>query len=319
MSYGATMRLGLFAAVFFLSSGALAQPRLDPREANLRYEEGVALFGQRKFAESRVKFLEACAAQPTAKCTKNLGAAEAELGLRVQAATHFRAYLVDPASQKDTARPEVEKAYVRLRAECGELEIAATPGATLTLDHAAPLGTSPLAETVFVEPGAHSVAGRLGSVEKSESVVAEAGRVASVKLELAAPGTSAPPASTAERKQMWPPPAPALVLGAVGLGGVVVGAVLHGVAASKTSSLDPLGQSAGGICARDPSASPCAGARAIATDQRTLSAAAVTGYVAGGALLGAALVWWLAAPRRAPPSVAPVVGSVTGLVVQGSF
>lgn len=314
------MKIQLFAMVFLLGATALAQPKLDPKEANLRYEEGVALFGQRKFAESRVKFLEACAAQPTAKCSKNLGAAEAELGLRVQAATHFRAYLADAASQKDTARPEVEKLYDRLRAECGALEIAATPGATLTLDATAPLGNAPLAQTVFVEPGAHSVVARLGGAEQAASVVAEAGRVVPVNLELAPPGASSPPASAnAERRQMWPPPAPALILGAVGLGGVVLGAVLHGVAASKTSSIDPIAQGAGGVCSTNPSAPPCNDARAIASDQRTLSAAAVTGYVAGGAFLGAGLVWWLVAPRHEPPSVAPVVGSVTGVVVQGLF
>lgn len=306
----------LVSLALVLTAGSALAQKLDAKEATLRYEEGVALFSQKKYSDARVKFLEACAAQPTAKCTKNLGAAEVELGMHAEAATHFRAYLADPQSQKDPARAEVERIYGRERGQCGELEISSSPGATISID-GAELGNAPLKESVFAAAGAHAFVARLGEARRAETVNVEAGRVTPLKLELSAGGgvkdPPPPPPPPTERATAWPPPTPSLILGGIGVAGVVAGAVLHGAAASKRSSADPIAAGFSG-CGATPNAQPCADVRAIAADQDALSAGAVTAYIAGGAFIGAALVWWAVAPRRV--IAAPMVG---GFIVQGSF
>ena len=99
-------------AVLMLASPAFADG-IGTEEALQRYNEGVELYRQKKFPEARVKFAEACAAYPTARCTKNLAAAEIQVGMYPEAATHFREYLASSDAGADPARGEAERSFGR--------------------------------------------------------------------------------------------------------------------------------------------------------------------------------------------------------------
>ncbi len=310
-------------SLLFCATSAAAQPKLDPREANTRYEEGVTLFSQKKFAEARVKFLEACAAQPTPKCEKNLAAAEVELGLSAEAATHFRQYLDDPNSARDAARTEVERLFARAKSQCAEVTIEASPGAAVKVD-SLDLGNAPFHQTFFVAPGPHNVTATLVERKRVESVGVEAGRTSRVSVVFVEP-TQDPhetptTSTTTTHAVVFPPPAGAIVLVALGLVGVGFGIGFGVDSTSRTNDFQSQAKTLSGQCAGGATTAECNSLRDARSSAETSAIISMVGYVAGGVALVGGVLWWVLAPRKATEHIvlAPSVGP-TSFGVSGAF
>ncbi|WP_394838090.1 PEGA domain-containing protein [Pendulispora rubella] len=158
------------------------------REAEQRFEEGKTLFSQRRYADARLKFEQACAVHRTVNCPKNLGLAEFELGQYVEATTHLREFLQGvrvsgPAAAGLDAEgvAVIQKKYTDAFMHCGHLEVSAPAGATVVVE-GRNLGTAPLRDTVDVPAGDHTVEAHTDRGILRQKVTVAQGEVAPVKL-----------------------------------------------------------------------------------------------------------------------------------------
>jgi hypothetical protein len=338
----ALLRVVLIVGLGLSADGVHAQPvDSSVQESERRFEEGRELFRQRRYAEARVKFLQACAADRTVKCPKNLGSTEYELGLYPAAATHLGEYLRHKDfPQNDPTTPKIRKWYDEALAKTGHLQINAPPGAEILADDQ-PAGKTPLADLVYVAPGTHNLKATLAdgrTVVATTSV--EAGQTVTVPLMPPEPAPSVSLASTA-------PTPPSVTTNSVGpalsspspssswngrktAGVVVIGAglialgtgiIFGAVAGSKASDGESFRAAHPGACINGAS-SLCAQYQGILSDQgNALTATRI--LVPVGAVVaigGAVLLLWPTSSSGERAWLAPSVGrGIAGLNVGGRF
>lgn len=169
------------------SSGGGASPTAI-REAEQRFEEGKTLFSQRRYADARLKFEQACAVHRTVNCPKNLGLAEFELGQYVEATTHLREFLQGvrvsgPAAAGLDADgvAAIQKKYTEAFMHCGHLEVSAPAGARIIVE-GRNLGTAPLSGTVDVSAGEHTVEAHTDRGLLQQKVTVAQGEVAPIRF-----------------------------------------------------------------------------------------------------------------------------------------
>ena len=231
-------------------------------ELQKRFQEGKALFDQKKFADARVKFLQACAILETANCPKNLALTEVELGLWPEAATHFQAYLDDPRTNGEAVRVEIERKFLETKNKVGELDLEIDVGARVRVDGKL-VGTSPIGHPVFVAPGEHEVEANWAMATKSSKISLVAGKAAKIELHKDVqpppvdthpvtpppdnPPPPPPPVATTPAAPVMPigptaptpPPkskGPAIAIGGVLAAGGILGLVGFGVFTSASNS-----------------------------------------------------------------------------------
>jgi PEGA domain len=157
---------GLLATLAW-SAPAWTQPAKAPREAASEamteqarklYLEGVKAFAKERWAEARAAFLGALALHYHYTTVGNLGSAELRLGQHRSAAQHLAEYVrqldQDPAAtpkERFEGRAELDKARARVGSVVVHVDV---DGATITRDGDV-LGVTPLADPLFIEPGAH--------------------------------------------------------------------------------------------------------------------------------------------------------------------
>lgn len=339
----------LLCALFmtFTAASASAQPTPPPealvREAEQRFNEGKELLRQKRWAEARVKFLQACAVQRTVNCPKNLGAVEFELGMYPEATAHFGEYL----RQRDLPKNElasVRSFYESAFAKSGHLEIAAPDGATVSVD-GAEIGKAPLADLVHVKPGSHDVRavltdGRTTSASASAdtgktvkvSLVPEArvGAPAAPPLPPAATATSAPPAVASGGPRSGEEASPGesrwssgKIATVVSLSALSVGAFATSVgffvgAGARADDVQRL-QGTTGSCLGSAGTTASCRDLAAADDARASDRNAAWVFLGVGTLLGVATatvaVLWPSEPLRRERSfvVVPMAPGATGL------
>lgn len=302
----------LLAAVLMFAAPAFAEG-IGTQEALHRYNEGVELYKQKKFAEARVKFAEACAAYPTARCTKNLAAAEIEVGMYPEAATHFREYFASADATADPARAEAERSFARAKAAAGELEIIAPAGASIRIDDKLDVGNAPLKHTVFVAPGHHEVFAMWRDGGKVAPVDVQAGKLEHVEIRDPRhvdplPSASASTTGTAPRPGVPPTISPSriivpVVLGAVAVTGLAIGTAFAVVSQGRKD--DSISAAAGHPCA-SRNAVTCTDFQDQLDSISTARTVSIIGYTVGGVFAAASLATFLFWPKAAP--VKPVVG-----------
>jgi hypothetical protein len=303
----------ILCALLMLPASAIAQTSDAQREAEKRFEEGKTLFNQRKYAEARNRFLQACAVLKQVSCPKNLGVTEVELGMFPEAASHFRDYLEDARSNADPVRKEIEQELAKAKAKVCELHVMAPRGSSVRLNGSM-LGVAPLGASVFVPPGRVEVTAIWGdgaSDSKTESVDAVAG--ATMKVEIKGPEVASAPREI--RTEQVRPPSGWIVpiaAGVAGAAGVAIGAAAGAASAGKKD--EALKFAGSGACA-DMSAPSCAPYQSARSDGGTLAAVSVVSYVAGGVLLAgaiAAFVIWPKQERRIGWVIGPTGGGLVG-------
>jgi PEGA domain len=318
------------------TSGA-APPGADAAtKAEVLFQEGMRFIAQKQWADAEQRFLSAWALNPSYDVAANLGQTENKLGKYKEAARHL-AYAIKnwPLVGKREPRELAEKRLMELRALLASLRIQVSAAGAMVSVDGAPVGRSPIEVEVFVDPGSHTVEGRLDGYDDAKVVVqAEKGSKPQVTLELVrtAPlvpsSSSAPPPSTTPTPEPRGASVPLVVTGAVVAGlGVAVGGALFGVAGGKASDADAqLAQmkATGTTCTSPPMAGPCTTLHNLNTSSDTLHNAAIPLLVAGSAI-GAGTLLYALLPRRqseptAPVRVVPVAGpGGGGLWLRGAF
>jgi hypothetical protein len=329
-----------------LGALAVATPALADdvaqREAQARFEEGLARVRNKDFEGALVAFQQANSVIKKPAVVWNLALTEEKTNRPVDALTHFREFLRE-AEAADPDRPRAQKHIDGLNAATGHIDVAAPAGATITLDGSRAVGAMPLTDPVDVVPGHHDVEARLQGAAKSVSLDVVAGQTARADLAALiagpAPGATAlqstgePPGAGTE-----PPPVPAdqaahgsgsterliTVIG-VGTAAVVAAGVGLGLGIQSTN--------AGGGASAIRNANPgltCVGpnlsqtcqtlASDVSTEKNDHTASTVMWVVSGVLAAGAVGAFFLWPKPAASVTVTPAVGpSSAGLSAVGTF
>ena len=327
------------------------------QEADAQFQRGKLLYKSGNKREAYEALTAAWALKKSYDIASNLGSVELTLGKARDAAEHF-AYAIRtfPATGSKKQLGQVKKLFDDARTQVGALVIkVSVEGAEVLVDGKA-VGRAPLADEVYVDPGARSVEARLGGYETATQAVQVAtGPVQEVTValvsvaagvvgapraavdagvgetrEVALPlnkkeGPVVPPPLVVERRPLWP----VVVGGVLAVGGLAAGAGLTVAANGKASDVAMLQaglHKSGGHypCAGVP-APNCTILRDTAARQQFMSDAAFTSFLAGGTLALATVglgAWTVLKPKDSQPSLglAPMAGAgATGVVVVGQW
>jgi PEGA domain len=319
-----------------LAGGAHAQPTPDAstsmsaaasERARKLYVEGARLFDEGKFPQAYVAFAAAWAIKKHPSIAGNLADCEVNLGKYRDAAEHFRYIVKDTSGEvkPDDKRRAQERLDDTLK-RIGVVTFTVEPsGAGVVLDGAA-LGASPLTDSVFVDPGQHTLEARAeGQVPGWLAFDVTAGSTQAVKLALKPKGQDAVPRP--ERRSVVP--------GAV-LGGVAGAALVAGIGFFAAGRSKPASARASRVTVLDAGQScvigatnyypGCPGILSTATTSNAFQSASVGLWVgAGAAAVGSVLYFVLPAARSSTPStgtlrVTPMVSpACAGLGFSGTF
>ena len=236
----ARVLLALAAAFLLMGSPlrASAQPAppgaAEPSPAEALFQEARRLMSEGRHAEACPKLEESLRLDPAPGTQFNLAECWVATG-RPGRAWHL--YMEVAAAAKAAGFPDKEKIArdraVGLEPRVGRLAIEVPPGVTATVERdGAPLPPSAFGRLEVVEPGTHRIAATApGRTPFSKTVEVPAGTVHTVRVELVDPNRRERPAPPPPP----PPPAPGglgpqevagVAVGAAGIGGVVVGAIL---------------------------------------------------------------------------------------------
>ena len=293
-----------------------------------------ALFRQAREAIHRGDYATACPLlaesqhlDPSTGTLLNLGACEEHEGRFATAWAAFRT-LLDTTPDGDErvavararlASLEPRLAWLRLR-----VQGATSPAKAVSLD-ATSLGEASLGVPLALNPGSHTIVLDAPPREKRTVTVSLAeGQHQEVVLEIPdlpspAPNlsTETPRAATVHRSGPWQ--TLGIAGASVGGAGIVAGAILAAVAASKNAQSNSAG-TPGGPCVQD---SCPAAAYADRLSARSFGNASTTAFIFGTSLVAAGAVVWLVGRSHEHEEVAgPHVGvgvSGTGIFAQGEF
>lgn len=242
------------------------------------------------------------------------GRAQLDLGKNRDAAEYLAFALHEfPAGGKATAREQIKARFMRARAEVGALRVRVNvAGAQVTVGERA-IGTSPIAEEVFVPPGVVTVrAVAPGYEADQQSLPIAKGGSAEVALTLREPGRSL---------------VPAFVIGGVGVAALVGGAAFIGVAQSKKSSAESLAAQTNHACPVSAATQQgaCKDLESAASSADTFGNVGIGALVTAG-VAAAGLTTYLLWPKQRPARagqrvwVLPFAGADGGgVTVRGAF
>lgn len=298
---------------------AAAQPEGDAAlrtvEARRRYQEGNAMMKQHQWQRAHEAYLQAWKQRPHWQVAGSLGEVELTLGRFGEAANHLAFFLREAKDVPIEEMARVRGWLAEARAGASRVTITtAPPGAEILLDGVA-LGPGTLRDELYVEPGKHVLAGRLGGCAATASVELVAGESKEIALRCE-PATAEQKASSVDRE-------------AAAAGGrerssaqhraiVIAGASV--TAASLGLGLASVGLfTAKGHKARENHES-AAGPNAAA--EASFKSVALWSFVAAGVVGGGTLVYEIRSQRSSrPPLRGSVVVGPTGgaATLQGEF
>lgn len=286
--------------------------------ADMAFRKGNDLFRAEKFAEAEAAYEAAFEMKKTHDIAANLGYAEIQQKKFTEAAAHLSFAVRNwPPTGKADKREFAVQTFETARKEVGALRvIVARAGAQVLLDGKA-VGTSPLEDSVFVDPGSHTLTAELAGFEaKAETVDAKAGAAQDVTLTLTPVKPKDPPKiepvvdETAVKRRKI-----ALIAGGAAVGaGVIIGAVLAGVSNATSSDADAKYaelEKAGGSSACKLSAPlpGCSEMNDLYSKEASLANGAFWTFITTGVVgAGAAIYGFSKAPMKMPAS-APKVGA----------
>lgn len=346
------------AAAMSVGGGAAAQGAEDDVAWQRKlFAEGNALYDKKLWDKALEKYEAAWKLRRGYDLAANLGDVELKSGKPRDAAEHLAYALREfPAGGKPALRDAVTKLSEEARRQVGTLRIAVSrPGAEVLVDGRV-IGYAPLAEEVFVEPGARVIEARLeGYAAARETITAGKGAQHEVKLTLvreagvdaAAQVAPVPPEEGAASVKDTPmAPARSAELSAsaavpsdgrrwilVGVGGaaaaalVGVGAVFTAVAAGKASDADAqqatLARGGAGACGGAGAPATCGELQSLNDASDTFQGLGMAAFVGAG-VVGAATAVYALWPRRQAAAqavrVVPVGGiGGGGVVIGGRF
>jgi hypothetical protein len=325
--------LGL--ALTFAADGQ-AQPASDAststtaaatERARKLYVEAARLYDDGKYPQAYVAFAAAWAIKKHPSIAGNLADCEAKLGKFRDAAEHFRYIVKDvsgevKAEDKRRAQERLDEVLKRI----GVVTVTVNPGEVeLALDGTA-VGASPLPDSVFVDPGHHTLEGhRDGYLPTQVTFDVAAGAAQPIRLTLKPKGSD--PVPLPERRSIVPGAVLGAVTGvtlAVGIGLVAVVANKHATDTNLNHAITDAHHSC--VASAPNFDSQCITLQSTSSAADTLSRAEVGVLTGAGALAVGTVVYflWPEAKPRAPTSssvrVVPVFSTGSGgMFVSGTF
>lgn len=315
-----SLSLTAFLAVMAGSAPALADetpPAADDAqmaEARRQFQAGVNLLDDpdgARYEEAYHAFQKAYELSKSPKVLGNIGFCSMKLERDGEAIDAYTAYLRDSKDIEPRERAQIERDLATLSSTVATFKatLKQPAGASAVLvDTREQTRGAPVVNSyaftgtevyVRVRPGRHvfKVKG-----DEGDSVVYE------VTMEPASQKshefTFAPPVVATPRDVVAPRTSPSytgpIILGAVGLAGIGTGVVTGLMARSKTDDIES--KCPGDLCP------PSYDFRSDRSDAKTFGTIADVSFIAGGALLGGAIVWALLTPSGAPKK-SPKTGS----------
>ncbi|AUX24981.1 uncharacterized protein SOCEGT47_055220 [Sorangium cellulosum] len=303
-------------------------------ESRKLYLNGVQAASESRWEAARAMFLAARALHPHYTIAGNLGDCELHLGRYREAAEHLALYvreLKKDATSTAEERARGEAAYAAARAKVGALVLQVSVERAAVLVDGVQMGTTPLVDPLFVEPGMHTVVvEREGYVTEKLAVnVAAGGEITSV-VTLRKPAERAPvlmPAPVGHVEQPESGPRKAVLLGAgIGLtallagGGIAFTMLSNGKAADADSLGTELARDGGRSACWSGGAPRCSTLHDLNAQSDSFHNLAVAGFVGAGVAGAATLVYALLPRTSTETHVTPVVGAgAGGMIVGGRF
>jgi tetratricopeptide (TPR) repeat protein len=181
---------------------AWAQEEDAVEQARLLFEEGLAAARAQEFDRALELFGRSYGLNPNPTVTYNMGLCHQKMGDAPAAVQAFTDYLEESGDALAAdRRTRTQERIDELAPQVGALRVAVSePGAQVSLD-GRPLGSSPLDDVVYVQPGAHRLEARWAEGEPATQQV-------SVLAGIAAP-TTVSLARPEEFLEDLPPPPPA--------------------------------------------------------------------------------------------------------------
>lgn len=308
---------------------AIAADEEAERDAQARFEEGLARAKGGDFDAARISFTQAYAVLRRPRILWNLALSEEKTGHVLDALAHFKSVARNPSAD-EADRTGAQAHVAALYGQTAHIEVRAPAGAPVTIDGGAVIGTAPLADVLDVAPGRHVVEARLAQGPAAVVVQPAAGEVVSASFlsptsesGAASPTTTASPApetvkgpSAVAATNAAAPTAPDtasthgssdaprnIVVATVG--GVAAAALVFGIYFDVTSTHDAnaangLRSKVGTTGCSAPMGTAVAMCSELANDvsSRNSNAGLATGmYVTAAALAVAGVVTWFAWPK----------------------
>jgi hypothetical protein len=266
----AALRIGIVMMMATVARGAIAAPTATSESspaitdaARARFNEGIALYGKKKYERAHAAFLQAYGLTKNPAVLVNLGLSSLKMGRPLQAARYFDKFQREAKDATPDQKARAQKGIAEARRSLGAIEVTAPESAEVSVD-GEPVGRAPLASPVDVLPGRHEVTSTTTAGTKSETVNVAA--LSTVKVRLAqratAPpnavsepdhgastsaasdspsGPMGPPASTeSEASSVFSAPQtswPVYAAGAVGLASFTAAIVLSGIGANANRNV----------------------------------------------------------------------------------
>jgi hypothetical protein len=161
-------------------------------EARRRYQEGNAAMKLRQWQKAHDAYLAAWTQRPHWQVAGSLGQVELKLGRHRDAALHLALFLRDARDVPPEEMKHVREWLEQARAKVSVVTIGGAPSGTEIFIDGLKVGQAPFQEELYVEPGKHVVAGRLGSCTATSEVELVAGGSRDVALRCAAPEPARP-------------------------------------------------------------------------------------------------------------------------------
>jgi hypothetical protein len=304
------------------------------------YMEGRTLYGQRAWDKAHAAFLAAWSLKKHWQIAGMLGHCEVQLGRHRDAAEHL-AFAVRTGSP--SANPSelkvLQDQLAEVKRKVGVVSVQVQGQQAEVLMDGRVVGTSPLHDPLFVDPGEYVLKARTADRTSSEvKVTVGAGSVKEIMLRLdrgveAEPSPATPAASSADPKGEGERPEgnvlyPVLFAssGALFVGGAVLGGVFWSKASGNADDVNELRDSLPSDgCANPAHASDCARLAEARDDYDSNRTRRNIALVVGGVgLVGAGVTGYLWMQESKPEPRALTVlpfsdGAAAGVVAAGSF
>ena len=183
--------------------------------ARARFKEGVSFYDKGQFEQARIAFLQAYALKKHPAVLLNLAWSCLKSGHTLEAQRYFKQFLVEGKDSTDKQRADANDGLTQSNAKLGRIDVVAAPGTEVTVD-GDKAGTTPLADPVMVEPGAHTVKfkGPDGATDTDsvtvlagEKAIARFAKTASAAPAATTPAPAAAPSGGDTENTSSPPPA----------------------------------------------------------------------------------------------------------------
>jgi hypothetical protein len=326
------------------------------RDAQARFEEGLARVKAGDYEAARLSFAQAYVVLARPAILWNLALAEEKTGRLVPALGHFKRVASDPDAPSPD-RDEAGRHVDALMARTGHVGVEAPSGAIIHVDGQEGQATAPLAEPIDVAAGHCVLEAKLGEGVKAAAVDVAAGQIVHVRFTLADLGVASPPVfapservaphvDRSEPRGSVPPTrasdrdqpistARAVTVAAVG-GAALVAAglgIYFGLKSESDASQADGFRTSNATAPRSPSSctvtptDPACPALKNAVDSENREATLARAFYVGAAVLaGGAIATWFLWPKDAPTVSAatawlvPAVGpGQAGLAAEGRF